>query len=313
MPCRVLVVAEPMWGRSTTSSRPGRDGCTTLPQALLESELFGHVRGAFTGAGAPRKGLFVEAEGGTLLLDEIGDMPADLQSRLLRVLQEATIRPVGADRERAVDVRVLAATHQSLEERVESGSFRADLFYRLNVVPLFVPPLRERLEDIPALVERFVSRARVENPASSARRFSPRLVAALARRPWPGNVRELLDAVRRIAVLCPDEVADVGELELLDGPPPPPTRLRPTQAPIPTDAPTPAAPEPAAGPAPVTDPGDRLLTLKEAEQRKILAGLAAAGGNKTAAARLLGTDRKTLHRKMLRFGMVDPEEINEEP
>ena len=288
--------------------------CTTLPQALLESELFGHVRGAFTGAGSPRKGLFVEAEGGTLLLDEIGDMPADLQSRLLRVLQEGTIRPVGSDKERPVDVRVLAATHQPLEDKVDAGAFRADLFYRLNVVPLLVPPLRERLEDIPALVERFVAMARQENPGSSVRRFSPRLVATLARRSWPGNVRELLNAVRRIAALCPDEVADVGELDLL-GPAPPPAPVAP-----PALAPEPiaSAPPAAAGPgpdatavAPTATPGGRLLTLKEVERRQILAGLEAAGGNKTAAAKLLGTDRKTLYRKMVRFGLVDPDELSE--
>ena len=289
--------------------------CTTLPQALLESELFGHVRGAFTGAGTARRGLLVEADGGTLLLDEIGDMPPDLQARLLRVLQEGSIRPVGADKERSVDVRVLAATHQPLEDRVASGSFRADLFYRLNVVPLFVPPLRERLEDIPALVERFVGRARQENPTSTVRRFAPRLVAALARRPWPGNVRELLNAVRRIVVLCPDEVADVQELGLLSGPEASMPGVLPTLAPVPVEAPLPAPPaaSPPLASAPMEDAPGRLLTLRKVERRQILAGLSAVGGNKTAAAKLLGTDRKTLYRKMLRFGLVDPEELSEQP
>ena len=310
------LVARAIHGLSPRRRRPFvAINCTTLPQALLESELFGHVRGAFTGAGTPRKGLFVEAEGGTLLLDEIGDMPADLQARLLRVLQEGTIRPVGADKERPVDVRVLAATHQPLEEKVDSGVFRADLFYRLNVVPLYVPPLRDRLEDIPALVDRFVAQAREENPGSSVQRFSPRLVAALARRPWPGNVRELLNAVRRIAVLCPEEVADAGDLELL-GPPPTAPQAAATAVLAPAASPPPvpsaAPPEPAVEPeSPVATSDGKLLTLKEVERRQILAGLEAAGGNKTVAAKLLGTDRKTLYRKMLRFGLVDPDEASE--
>src|SRR5512140_899135 len=138
--------------------------CTAIPEALLESELFGHVRGSFTGAATQRRGLFVEADKGTLFLDEIGDMPAELQAKLLRVLEDGEVRPVGADAPRRVDVRILAATHQDIEAQIASGRFRADLYYRLNVVPFRIPPLRERAEDIPALVEHFLRRARERNP-----------------------------------------------------------------------------------------------------------------------------------------------------
>ncbi|HSP81205.1 MAG TPA: sigma-54 dependent transcriptional regulator, partial [Myxococcaceae bacterium] len=149
---------------------PRRDGpfvavnCTALPSSLLESELFGHVKGSFTGATTARRGLFLEADGGTLVLDEIGDMAPELQSRLLRVLEDGTVRAVGADASRKVDVRVVAATHQELEARIREGRFRQDLFYRLNVVPLRLPALRERREDIPLLVEHFVARSRQRNP-----------------------------------------------------------------------------------------------------------------------------------------------------
>src|SRR5512137_2567936 len=145
--------------------------CTALPETLLESELFGHARGAFTGATTARRGLLVEADGGTLFLDEIGDMPTGLQAKLLRVLEDGEVRPVGADVTRKVDVRIVAATHQALEEH--AGAFRQDLFYRLNVVPLTVPALRERAEDIPALVEHFLGKARERNPAAIPRRVAP--------------------------------------------------------------------------------------------------------------------------------------------
>jgi two-component system response regulator HydG len=255
--------------------------CTTLPQNLLESELFGHVKGSFTGAVTNRKGLFVEADGGTLFLDEIGDMPTDLQSRLLRVLQEGVVRPVGGDRSQSVDVRVIAATHQPLEARVESGDFRADLFYRLNVVPLRVPPLRDRVEDIPALLETFLARARLENPASAVERFSPRLLVALARRPWPGNIRELENAVRRIVILTPDSVADIDALDWLD------PREEPTAAP---------APPPPAASAPLTE--DRIRPLKDIETEYIAQAIAACQGNKTRAAERLGINVSTIHRRI---------------
>ncbi|MCA9673462.1 MAG: sigma-54-dependent Fis family transcriptional regulator, partial [Myxococcales bacterium] len=186
--------------------------CTALPEGLLESELFGHARGAFTGATAPRAGLFVEASGGTLFLDEIGDMAPQLQARLLRVVQLGEVRPVGSDESRQVDVRIIAATHQDLEAQVKDGGFRSDLYFRLNVVPITIPPLRERVEDIPLLVDSFVARACERNPHSPARRFTPALVAALARRPWPGNVRELENLVERLVVMA--ATAEVGVEDL---------------------------------------------------------------------------------------------------
>ncbi len=245
---------------------------TTIPDALLESELFGHLRGAYTGASATRRGLFVEADGGTLFLDEIGDMPLELQTKLLRVLEGGEIRPVGADAARRVDVRIVAATHQPLEERVREGRFRADLFYRLDVVQVRVPPLRERLDDIPLLLEHFLARARQQNPSAQLTRFSPRAVAALAQRPWPGNVRELESLVRRMMVLCPKSVAELEDLE----------------------ADAPSSRDGADGPGFARDP---LLTLRQLEDEYIGWVLRRCEGNKTRAAELLGIDVSTIHRR----------------
>jgi len=188
--------------------------CTALPESLLESELFGHTRGAFTGATSARAGLFVEASGGTLFLDEIGDMAPTLQAKLLRVVQQGEVRPVGSDESRAVDVRVVAATHQDLEQRVAEGNFRQDLFYRLNVVPIVVPALRERLEDIPVLVEHFLAAARGRNPHSPVVRFSPEIVTTLTRYLWPGNVRELENRIKRAVSLTRKEEISAEDLAI---------------------------------------------------------------------------------------------------
>jgi two-component system response regulator AtoC len=173
--------------------------CAAIPEHLLESELFGHVKGSFTGATADRAGLFELADGGTLLLDEIGDLPLDLQAKLLRVLEEGEIRRVGGREARKVDVRVLAATAKPLEAAVEGGEFRADLFYRLNVVRLHIPPLRERPDDVPALLTHFARQAatRLGHPVS----VTPAALNALTRHSWPGNVRELRNAIERASVL----------------------------------------------------------------------------------------------------------------
>ncbi len=245
--------------------------CTALPEALLESELFGHNKGAFTGATAARRGLFVEADGGTLFLDEIGDMAPGLQAKLLRVLEDGEVRAVGADGARKVDVRLLAATHQELEGRVREGRFRADLFYRLNVLSVPVPPLRARVEDIPALVEHFLTRARARTPSTRVERFSPELIAALAARPWPGNVRELENVVERLVVITPRPVAELADLD----------EHTPTVEKL----------------APLERAKQELPTLRQLEGEYISFVLARCGGSKSRAAEILGIDVSTLYRR----------------
>ena len=247
--------------------------CTALPESLLESELFGHARGAFTGATAARRGLFLEADLGTLLLDEIGDMPLPLQARLLRVLEEGEVRAVGSDEVRHVDVRVLAATHKDLGKMVREKTFREDLFYRLNVVPLTVPSLRERLGDVPSLVDHFLKRAIERNPQSLVQKFSPELVAALTARPWPGNVRELENMVERLVITgTRRSTAGVAELEaaLAEGP------------------------SAAQG---FALEREQVVPLRQLESEYIAWALAKCDGNKTRAAELLGIDVSTIHRR----------------
>jgi two-component system response regulator HydG len=248
--------------------------CTALPEQLLESELFGHVRGAFTGAASARRGLFVEADGGTLFLDEIGDMAPALQAKLLRALEDGEVRAVGADVPRRVDVRVVAATHQDLEEQVQAGRFRADLFYRLDVVALRIPPLRDRPEDVPLLLEHFLAQALQRNPASVARRFAPDAIAALSAAPWYGNVRELENVVERLVIVARNEelrLADVQEFAPL------------VLAKAPT-ASTPSA-------------FDRMPPLRELEDEYIAWVLKRCDGSKPRAAEILGLDVTTLYRR----------------
>jgi two-component system response regulator HydG len=246
--------------------------CTAIPNALLESELFGHVKGSFTGATTPRRGLFLEADGGTLFLDEIGDMAPELQAKLLRVLEDGEVRAVGADASRKVDVRVVAATHQDLDARVREGRFRQDLFYRLNVVPLRVPPLRERREDIPLLVEHFVAQSRKRNPRASLAGFTPEALAALAAAPWPGNVRELENLVERLAVVTVREQVDLPTLQL-------------------------HVPDVAAEVHPLSRAQAKLIPLRQLEGEYIAFVVAQCGGNKTKAAEILGIDVSTIHRR----------------
>jgi two-component system, NtrC family, response regulator HydG len=244
--------------------------CTALPESLLESELFGHVRGAFTGATTARRGLFLEADGGTLLLDEIGDMPPPLQAKLLRVLEEGEIRPVGADLVRKVDVRLVAATHQDLEERVRSGAFRNDLYYRLNVVPVQVPPLRDRCEDVPLLAEHFLAQARARNPASVVQSFEPAALATLARWSWPGNARELENLIERLVIIGFDEIVQAADVKAL---------------------------LPSVGDTPLDEAKRTMVSLKQLEREYITWVVAQCGGNKTRAAELLGIDVSTIHRR----------------
>jgi DNA-binding NtrC family response regulator len=200
------------------SRRSGRAfvtvNCPAIPEALLESELFGHRRGGFTGADRDRRGMFEEADGGTLFLDEIADIPVTTQTKLLRALQEGEIKPVGADKSKTVDVRIVAATNQDLEEKIRSRAFREDLFYRLNVVTLNTPALREAPEDIPLLARHYVKIAS-EELELPRRRFSAEALRRLSRFPWPGNVRQLQNLVRQAVMFSPDEEISAGEVAAL--------------------------------------------------------------------------------------------------
>ncbi|MEW6261061.1 MAG: sigma-54 dependent transcriptional regulator [Thermodesulfobacteriota bacterium] len=189
--------------------------CPSIPDTLLESELFGHVKGAFTGADRNRKGLFVAADRGTILLDEIGDIPADVQAKLLRVLQDGEVRPVGADTSARVNLRILASTNRNLEAKITDQSFREDLYFRLNVLTIHVPPLRERTEDIPLIASHFLIKICRELP-SSPKEISPEVLSYLMCRQWPGNVRELLNFVRRLAVFCPDDRIEMAHVRLVE-------------------------------------------------------------------------------------------------
>jgi two-component system response regulator HydG len=210
------MIARALHGASARAARPFvAINCAALPEALLESELFGHVAGAFTGASVSHDGLFVAADGGTILLDEIGELPLALQPKLLRVIEERTVRPVGATRERAVDVRVLAATHRDLRRAVADGTFREDLLYRLDVIAIDVPPLRARRDDITPLAERFLARAIAKHAGSRVTGFSRDALTRLLDHPWPGNVRELEHAIERGVLLATTASIDAGDLGLV--------------------------------------------------------------------------------------------------
>ncbi|MHB8069696.1 MAG: sigma-54-dependent transcriptional regulator [Desulfobaccales bacterium] len=202
--------------------------CPAIPEHLLESELFGHKKGAFTGADTDHRGLFDEADGSSLLLDEIGDIPVSIQTKLLRALQEQEIKPLGAARSHRVDARIMASTNQDLEQKIRERDFREDLFYRLNVVTIRTPALADLREDIPLLVTHFTQMA-CQEMGISLKRFSPKALEALMQRSWPGNVRELQNLVRRAVVFCPDSIIQPGELDFDRETAPPPT------APLPED------------------------------------------------------------------------------
>ncbi|MEZ6183930.1 MAG: sigma-54 dependent transcriptional regulator [Planctomycetota bacterium] len=265
--------------------------CAALPEGLLESELFGHLEGAFSGATRPRAGLIVEAHGGTLFLDEVGDMPLALQGRLLRVLQEKRIRPVGGDKERAVDVRVVAATHRDLEAAVEAGTFREDLFFRLNVIRVDLPPLRARGSDVVLLAEAFLADLAADR-GRPALRLAPDAKAALLRYDWPGNVRELKNCVERAFTLCPGEQIRRADL------PPKLAALEDEGEHVHL--------------LPFSDDPELLPTLEDLERRYAEHVLRLVRGNKTVAARILGLDRRTLYRKLERW-QLDLDGLEDDP
>jgi two-component system nitrogen regulation response regulator NtrX len=253
--------------------------CAAIPRELIESELFGHERGAFTGAIARRTGRFELADGGTLFLDEIGDLSLEAQAKLLRVLESGEIQRVGGESTLRVDVRVIAATNRRLEEAIAHGSFREDLYFRLNVFPIHLPPLRERLEDLPLLAAHLAARVRPHRPP----RFTPDALGAMVSYPWPGNVRELANVIERLAILGADEITG--------------DQLR---AVLPGVAPRPATTADGAGPRP-----RRPLStaLDDYERELIVTALHQAAGNVAEAARLLQTDRPNLYRRMRRLGL----------
>jgi DNA-binding NtrC family response regulator len=247
--------------------------CTAMPEGLLESELFGHVRGAFTGAHTSKKGLFEEANGGTLFLDEIGDMAPGLQSKLLRVLQDQEIRPVGGNRPIRVEVRIVAATNKDLRLEIEDGRFRKDLFYRLNVIPIHISPLRERPEDIPLLADHFVRK----HSGDPHIRISCEAMERLVRLPWEGNARELENAIERALALCDGREITPGDLPGADD--------------------GMCAEQPVCEESMLRMAVGRRLTLRELGDGYIAEILKLTKGNKVQAARILGINRRTLYRR----------------
>jgi transcriptional regulator with GAF, ATPase, and Fis domain len=287
------VVARAIHERSARRNQPLIFvNCGAIPSQLVESTLFGHEKGAFTGATSQSQGVFESAAGGTVLLDEIGELPAGAQAALLRVLETKRIVRVGSAREVAVDVRVVAATHRDLEAMCESGGFRLDLLYRLNAMTLVVPPLRARRQDVAALARRFLDHANEAN-GRTIRGFEPEVVELLEAYPWPGNVRELKNAIERAVVVARDATISISDLPdrirgAVDG-----RSARPTTA-----IDSPARPEPAqTADAPFRDAVQRF------ETQLILDALKQTSGSQTAAARLLQMPLRTFIHKMNSYGI----------
>ncbi len=265
--------------------------CAALPETLLETELFGHDKGAFTGAVGEKRGRFEMAHGGTLFLDEVGDLPLSFQVKLLRVLQERQFERVGGTRTISVDVRLVTATNRDLEEAVRKGIFREDLYYRLNVIPIFLPPLRERSEDLPALVQFFLDRFNKTNGRKI--RLSSAAVSCLRAYPWPGNVRELENAIEHVVVMARGDEA--GEEDL------PPWLSAPGTVPA-----VPAGGAPSVSPPAAASPSGaagRIPPLEEAERRMIVDALDRCGGIQSRAALLLGITARQIGYKMRKYGL----------
>ncbi|HCU69810.1 MAG TPA: sigma-54-dependent Fis family transcriptional regulator [Desulfomicrobium sp.] len=256
--------------------------CPAIPDQLLESELFGHVKGAFTGAEKAHKGMFQTAAGGTIVLDEIGDISMNIQTKLLRVLQDRLVRPVGGTASQKVDARIVASTNRPLEQKIRSGEFREDLFYRLNVLTIVTPPLRERVDDIPLLADHFLGVC-CEEMRLPQKRLSPEATVCLCSRPWPGNVRELQNFIRRLAVFCPGELVEPYHLRFVEGQ---------------TECATCADEAPL---APYKDA--KSLILDDFTRRYVERLLESTRGNISEAARLSGLERVSLQKILRRLGI----------
>jgi DNA-binding NtrC family response regulator len=297
---RVLITGESGTGKELVASaihRASRRGkepfvtvnCAAIPRELVESEMFGHERGAFTGAGERRLGRFELADKGTLFLDEVGDLNLEAQAKLLRTLETGVLQRLGAEQPTQVDVRVVAATNRRLDQTVASGGFREDLFFRLNIFPIHLPPLRERLEDLPALVAHLAQRARPRQP----QRYSPEALSELRLYPWPGNIRELANLVERLAILGGETIGreDVHQVLPMGGR----TNAGPARSDLGSSGPRPAALGPTVS---LTE------SLDQYERDLISEALTRAEGNVAEAARALQTDRANLYRRMKRLGLA---------
>jgi DNA-binding NtrC family response regulator len=295
----VLIISESGTGKELVANAlhensPRRDkrflpiNCAAIPSEILESELYGHERGAFTGATARKLGKFEIADGGTVFLDEIGELPLEMQAKLLRVLEQQEFMRVGGTATIRVDIRVIAATNSDLEAAVEDGKFRSDLYYRLKVVTMRIPPLRERTEDIPVLLKHFLDWYGNEYGRQGLH-FSSEAMGRLLRAPWEGNVRELRNLVESLTVLAPQDEIRVQDL---------PEEYRGQASSDPADG------EPAMTPAPGEPSGDASLTMEEIERRAILSALEKTGGNRTRAAGLLGIGLRTLQRKLKEYRLA---------
>jgi DNA-binding NtrC family response regulator len=320
-------VARAIQGAGERRNRPFVTvNCGAIPENLVESILFGHEKGAFTGATEKHTGKFVEADTGTLFLDEIGDLPLDVQVKLLRAVQEGEVDPVGGRGSVKVDIRLVSATHRDLLQRVKDGQFREDLFYRLNVFPIHVPPLRDRREDIPALVNHFLSRVGGSGPARPVTGITPQALAMLGAYDWPGNIRQLENAVFRAVVLCESGVLGIDEFPQIRG------QLDgfdlaghmdagefsadggETQAPVSVspssegeDVSQDARMSAHFGILRALDDRGNVRSLADVELEMIQLAISRYGGQMSEVARRLGIGRSTLYRKLKEYG-IDPEE-----
>jgi two-component system nitrogen regulation response regulator NtrX len=292
------VVARTLHAHSRRRTAPFVDvNCAAIPEELIESELFGHARGAFTGAVADRRGRFEHAHGGTIFLDEIGDMSLKTQAKVLRALQEQVIQPVGGTAMVKVDVRVVAATNKDLQDEIRAGRFREDLYFRLNVVPIFVPPLRDRIEDVPRLAEHFMATLAGEY-GRRIKRFAPEAMLRLQQHAWPGNVRELHNVVERLLIMASGDVITLTDVAFIGdgfGGSPPAGGDGLPGLPSPGSA---VRPGTGGGTIPLADARDRF------ERDYILQVLAAHQGNISRTADALGVERSNLYKKMRGFGIA---------